>query len=59
MISSAPRRPRRDAAVARLRTLEARSSAAARALSEIDADLIAAAQIRPPARKPPTPPRNS
>ena len=34
----------RDAAVARLRTLEAKSSAAARALSDIDADLIAAAE---------------
>lgn len=33
----------RDGAVARLRTLEARSTAAARAVSEIDADLIAAA----------------
>lgn len=33
----------RDSAVARLRTLEARSSAAARDLGDIDADLIAAA----------------
>ncbi|MDP3493196.1 MAG: peptidoglycan DD-metalloendopeptidase family protein [Hyphomonadaceae bacterium] len=34
----------RDSAVARLRTLEARSSAAARDLGDIDADLIAAAE---------------
>lgn len=34
----------RDAAVARLRALEARSSAVARDLNEIDADLIAAAE---------------
>ena len=34
----------RDAAVARLRTLEARSNAVAREASEIDADLIAAAE---------------
>ncbi len=33
----------RDAAVARLRTLEARSNAAAREISDIDADLLAAA----------------